>query len=221
MKPWTENERLQHQEHICEVCPGSLWGEKSICRIHQMSIGQVDDCPEWKVRQANAGPTKVKERGQAYAAYAWGDIEAQIAQIDEEIKDYPWMQREIARLREELEQIDSGLTSRYGIDAAQPKAKGTVSSVVAREVQKREARWQRLKALEEKVKRIELAVDHVLDNRQRTLLECLLQSQKMNAIARHIGVSRQTLYDIKRHLLELLAEHMYGEVMVKEHARVK
>ncbi|WP_248930128.1 hypothetical protein [Paenibacillus hamazuiensis] len=214
MTKWTKTDQEHFREHICGACPGSLWGEKSICRIHQISIGQVEDCPEWKPR-SGARKAVVREAEEDYGSSSGQAFERAI-QVDEEVKDYSWMVREMVRLREELEQIDTGLTSKYGIDAAQPKGKGTYSSVVLREVQKRDKCWKRLLALEEKVKRIDAAAEQVKDGRYRTVLECMLDGQRMNAIARHIGVSRQRLYEIRRDLMVQLASYMYGEEVSRD-----
>ncbi|MDX8366789.1 hypothetical protein [Cytobacillus sp. IB215665] len=37
----------EYIDRICVNCPGSLWGAKSICRIHNKSIGNITSCEQW------------------------------------------------------------------------------------------------------------------------------------------------------------------------------
>jgi hypothetical protein len=130
--------------------------------------------------------------------------------MEDELKDYPWMVREVARLREELQEIDAGLTAKYGIEAGMPTAKGAANNMVQREVQKREKRWQRLVHLENRVRTIELAVDRVEGDRSRTILACMMEGRRIKDIADHIGISRQRLHLVKRDLMTLMAGWIYG-----------
>lgn len=199
----TEEQIEVYREEVCGCCPGSLWGAKSVCRVHQLSIGLVESCPEW---EAATSAVRAGASGKERSVMKTEQME----QIEEEMKNYAWMVREIERLRRLLDQFGTGLTGRYGLDAGQPHGKGGYADPVRREAQRREKHWMRLKQLEEKVKRLESAADRVRDDRQRTVLECIMEGQRMNAIARHIGVSRQRLHELKLDLVRQLAEHIFG-----------
>ncbi|RKN85887.1 hypothetical protein [Paenibacillus ginsengarvi] len=204
MKTWTIEQIDYYREEVCGRCPGSLWGAKSICRVHQCSIGQIEQCPQWEVANTRAShynrdPDKS------------GAKTEQMEQVEEELKDYPWMVREIDRLRETLQQIGTGLTGVYGLDGTMPKAKGRHADSVNREAQRREKYWSRLEQLEAKVQRLDAAAERIGDNRKRTVLTCLMEGQRMNHIARHIGVSRQRLHELKLELVRFLAKEMYGD----------
>lgn len=134
-----------------------------------------------------------------------------VQKVEEELKDYHWTLREIERLRSYLEEAGEGMCRQYGIDSAMPKPKGGNTDPVHREVQRRARQWQRLEKLEQKVKRIESAVEKIQDEKQRTVLECIMDGERMNIIAKHVGVSRQRLNEIKRELIKRLAWEMYGE----------
>lgn len=191
------------RDEVCGRCPGSLWGTKSICRIHQRSIGEIEQCPQWEAQEAIAARhVGGSDRSSAKTM--------QMEQVEEELKDYPWMVREIARLRETLEQAGSGMTGTYGLDGAMPKGKGKHADAVLREAERREKHWTRLEQLEAKVRRINKAAERLSDERQRTIMECMMEGQRMNRIAQHIGVSRQRLHELKLELMRRLAEDIFG-----------
>lgn len=193
-----------YRDEVCSRCPGSLWGAKSICRVHQRSIGEIEACPQWEVKEAKAS-YHVRDSDRHVVRTE------QMELVEEELKDYPWMVREIERLRGILEEAGSGLTGVYGLDGDMPKGKGGHADSVHREAQKREKYWNRMKQLEEKVTRIDSAAERLRDDRQRTILECLMEGQRMNRIAQHIGVSRQRLHELKLELVRLLAEDIFGD----------
>lgn len=189
----------QYRENICACCPGSLWGAKSICRVHQRSIGEIEQCPEWSTVRESAAPYRLQRQGNAIRT-------EQMEQVEQELKDYPWMVREIDRLRLDLEQTGTGLTGAYGVDGAMPKAKGGYTDHVQREVQRREKQQARLRQLEAVVARLDASAERLEDTRLRTVLACLMAGQRMIQIAQHIGVSRQRLHELKLELLRYLAE---------------
>jgi hypothetical protein len=204
MKKPTVEQLDVYREEVCGRCPGSLWGSKSICRVHQCSIGQIEACPQWETGRIVSGAYETDlDRTAAKTE--------EMEQVEEELKDYPWMLREIERLRGLLEQVGAGMTGVYGLNAAMPKGKGGHADTVHREANKREKHWSRLKQLEAKVTRLDAAAERVQDNRKRTVLACLMEGQRMNQIARHIGVSRQRLHEMKRELVRTLAEEIFGE----------
>jgi DNA-binding NarL/FixJ family response regulator len=67
-----------------------------------------------------------------------------------------------------------------------------------------------LKQLEATVARIDAAAERLVDDRQRTILECIMEGERMNRIAQHIGVSRQRLHELKLELVRRLAEDIFG-----------
>jgi hypothetical protein len=163
----------------------------------------MESCPQWEQHQkmhALSGRDLYKHTAKT----------VQMEQIEEELKDYPWMIREIERLRELLEHPSSKVTGMYGLDGAMPKGKGQHANSVHREAQQREKHWHRLNQLEAKVARIDSAAEQVGDSRQRTILECLLGGQRMNVIASHLGISRQRLHELKLDLVRFLASEIFG-----------
>ncbi|WP_436713700.1 hypothetical protein [Brevibacillus formosus] len=52
------------------------------------------------------------------------------------------------------------------------------------------------------------------DSKHRTVLECMMDGMRMNSIARHVGVSRQRLNEIKRDIVNRLARELYSEELL-------
>ncbi|MGY3716771.1 hypothetical protein ACWE42_14730 [Sutcliffiella cohnii] len=203
-------------ESICINCPGSLWGEKSICRIHNKSIGEITSCEQWE----KEAPELSIQNGQV----AFSDLEPAIEIVqktEEDLRSYHWMIKEIDRLIIVLDNAiktfgpESSLVAQWGIEATLPKAKGMKPSTMSMSEDKYDRQWKRLKALEEKIKKIDEFVETLEDEKERTVLECILDGERMNTIARHVGVSRTRLNEIKRKIVIHAARYLYPEEMQK------
>ncbi|BAU28543.1 hypothetical protein DFP93_105225 [Aneurinibacillus soli] len=48
----TINPNHQYIEDVCSKCPGTQWGKRAKCRIHDMHIGQVVSCQQWEEKEA-------------------------------------------------------------------------------------------------------------------------------------------------------------------------
>jgi hypothetical protein len=201
-------------ESICINCPGSLWGEKSICRIHNKSIGDVTSCEEWT---KNSPILKIDD-GQV----AFSDLEPAleiVQKTEEDLRSYHWMDNEIDRLNKEIRKAiqfyvgESSMVAQWGIEATLPKAKGTKPSTMTISEEKYERQIKRVAALEEKVRKINQAVELLVDEKERTVMECILDGERMNIIARHVGVSRTRLNEIKRAIVIHTAKILYPDEM--------
>jgi hypothetical protein len=198
-------------ENICINCPGSLWGEKSICRVHNKSIGDISSCEQW----TRTDSFKFDE-GQL----AFTDLEPAIEIVqktEEDLHSYHWMLREIERLKKELNEAiqafgpSSRLTAVYGDEAGMPKGQGLRLSTMSISEKRFDRQWQRLKKLELKVEKINQAADQITDDKERTVLECILDGVRMNMVARHVGISRTRLNEIKRLIVKKMAWVLYED----------
>ncbi|NRS17612.1 hypothetical protein HPY28_22305 [Brevibacillus sp. HB1.2] len=183
-------------ERVCEKCPATQWGKKSICSVHNLHVGKIETCPEWD-------EYIVSQRGLKYhdGQTAFADLEPAmewLQRTEEELRDYPFMLREIDRLKGYLKDAGEGTVGAYGIDAFQPKGKGKNGDKTHAEVVRRERKWKRLSKLQEIVERIDQAVECITDEKEKTVLDAIMDGEKNNFIARQIGVSRQRYYEIKR-----------------------
>lgn len=197
-------------ETICINCPGSLWGEKSICRIHNKSIGEVTTCEQWTRHQNQLSI----DEGQV--AFLDLDPAMEIVQkTEEDLRDYSFVVKEIERIEESLDKAirklggpATKLVAVYGDEAGMPKGQGTKSTVAE---ERYERQFQRVQKLKEKVKRINHAAEQIVDEKERTVLECILDGERMNVVARHVGVSRQRLNEIKRLIVKKMAWVLYED----------
>jgi hypothetical protein len=198
-------------ESVCINCPGSLWGEKSICRIHNKSIGEVTSCEEWT---KNSPLLKINNGQVAYV-----DLEPAleiVQKTEEDLRSYHWMIKEIDRLDNQIRRAiqinghgDSRLVAQYGVEATLPKGKGLKLSTMSICEEKYNRQVKRLENLEEKAMKINQALEAIEDDKERTVLECILDGERMNIIAKHVGVSRTRLNEIKRKIVIQAAKVLY------------
>ncbi|MGF9907912.1 hypothetical protein [Brevibacillus porteri] len=195
-------------ESVCEKCPATQWGKKSICSVHNLHVGKIETCPEWDktdIDQHDLHDDGHLSYKNLEPAMEW------IQRTEDEIRDYSFSLREIDRIKGYLKSAGEGTVGAYGIEASLPRGKGVTSDKTNREVMKRERRWKRLKKLEESIQRVDRAAETITNDKERAVLECIMDGVRMNMIARHVGVSRTRLNEIKRELIKKMARAMYGE----------
>ncbi|UOY92885.1 hypothetical protein MUG87_01705 [Ectobacillus sp. JY-23] len=192
---------------ICIECPGSQWGDSSFCSVHQEKIQQVQSCPQWEEKL-------FKEKDGQLSMHDPEQIMDIIQRTEEDVRDYRWMTKEIDKLEADLNnpEIHNKLTAKWGIEAVMPNGKGQRSSVNEKRYKRQ---MERLERLQEKVGRINKAAEKITEERKLTVLECMLDGVKMNMIAKHVGVSRQTLNEIRREIITSLATDIYREELEK------
>lgn len=199
-------------ENVCENCPATCWGQKSICNVHSLHVGKIESCPEWeKYSQKPSQPAKPSSIDRPISGMDWEALSDMLIRTEEEIKDYAFNLREIERIRASLEEVGGGIVAAYGIETALPRGKGSTSDKTHREVARRERNQKRLVKLEESVQRVDRAVESIANERERVVLECIMDGVRMNVIAKHLGISRSHFHEIKRNLIKKMAMAMYGE----------
>ncbi len=127
-------------------------------------------------------------------------------EIENALRDYKWMINEIKRQRELLDDAGSNLTAKYGIEAAMPKAKGATSDPVAQEVIRREKKSKWVHKLEQKVTFIQKRIPVIKNERERAVLECLLDGMSMRAISNHMGLSERHIFRIRDSIVNQMAD---------------
>jgi hypothetical protein len=196
-------------EKVCANCPATCWGQKSSCRVHDLHVGQVESCPEWDKFMVSQQGLREHD-GQL----AFTDLEPALEilqRTEEDLKDYRFILVEISRIKSYLEDAGEGTVGQYGIEAGQPRGKGATGDKTHAEVVRRERKWKRLAKLEENVERIHRAAETITDEKERCVLEALLDGVRNNVIAKQLGVSRQRYYEIKRAVIIKMAWALYGE----------
>ena len=205
-------------EAVCEVCPATCWGKRTHCQVHDQHVGKIDACLEWdkymQEQKGTGGSPVSKEsihRPDSFDRLAEQEPGLDILQkTEDEIRDYNYMQIEIVRIQRYLREAGEGMVGQYGLEAAMPKGKGINGDKTHAEVARRERKWKRLQNLQDKIERINQAVETIPGEQERLIVEALLDGDKNNLIAKEIGVSRQRYYEIKRSAVMKMAWAMYG-----------
>lgn len=122
------------------------------------------------------------------------------------LRNYFWMVREIKRIDEYLEDTDFSGTAQYGIEATLPKAQGIVGKALENEIIRRAKKSKRLLEYIEKVNFINERTERIKDEKEKVVLDCLLDGLSLTAISKHLGISRQQVTDIRDNMVDRLAK---------------
>jgi len=125
-------------------------------------------------------------------------------EIEQILRDYNWMMKEIARLRGYLEDAGEGNSRTYE-EMSMPRGKGGTSDPVFQEAARREKKWKRLERLEKKVRFVQDRIDNIEDERERATLDCMLDGMNIPEIARHFGISERYVYTMRDRIVSKMA----------------
>lgn len=126
-------------------------------------------------------------------------------QIEQALRDYNWMINEIKRQRDLMGYTGGNLVAQGGIESAMPKAQGGTSDPVALEVLRRDKASKWVVNLENKVLFIQKRIHIITDQKEKAILECMLDGLSMVAIGKHMGLSRRHIYNIKESIIYKIA----------------
>ncbi|MGX8791724.1 helix-turn-helix transcriptional regulator [Oceanobacillus sp. M60] len=131
-------------------------------------------------------------------------------QIEETLRDYSWMLNEIKRQRQLMDYEGGNLVAQSGIESTMPKAKGGTSDPIALEVIRRDKNSKWLDKLETKVLFIQKRIHLITDEREKAVLECMLDGLSMSSISNHMGLSRRHIYNIKESIVNRIAHFAHS-----------
>lgn len=126
-------------------------------------------------------------------------------EIERALKDYHWMVKEIARLCKVLGGAGERLCRQYGIESTLPKPKGINTDIVYNEVARRERLWKHLEQLVKKVAFVESHMHLINNDRERTVLYCLLEGMPIAEIARHMKMSERQVFRTRDNIVSRMA----------------
>ena len=119
-------------------------------------------------------------------------------EIESAIRNYHWLIKEIVRLKYELGMIGNPLSNR-----TEPGTKtGRPYNPTLNEVIRRASRLETLEKFEEKVNYVDRNINIITNDRELTVLNCLLDGMNISNISRHMGYSKRTIYSIKESIIE-------------------
>lgn len=110
------------------------------------------------------------------------------------LRDYHWLVKEIKRIKSDLNITESVGVASY---SDEPRGSSGPSNPVQSEVQRREKKYERMEKYLSRVDYIVKQSKNITDEREKVILDCILDGMKMSAIAEHLGISRHTANQIR------------------------
>lgn len=127
-------------------------------------------------------------------------------QIEQTLRNYNWMINEIKRQRDLLNDVEISVVAQSGIESTLPKGKGTTSDPVVQEIIRRDEKSKWVEKLEKKVLFIQKRIPVITDEREKAILECLLDGMSMVAIGKHMGLSERHIRRLKDSIVSKMSE---------------
>jgi DNA-directed RNA polymerase specialized sigma24 family protein len=127
-------------------------------------------------------------------------------QIYNLLKNYHWKVKEIKRIDEYLEDTDFKGTAQYGIESTMPNGQGIVGKALENEIVRRSNKSKRLLEYIDEVNFINQRIDRVTDDKEKVILDCMLDGMSITAISRHMGFSRKHVHKLQDDIVERLGE---------------
>ena len=103
------------------------------------------------------------------------------------IKDYHWLVKEIDRITKELDQVECAGVASY---SDEPMATGGSPDKVGAEVVRREKKYERMKDYSDRVEYVVSKLGNIKSERERVLLDCMLDGMRLSEVSKHLGISR-------------------------------
>jgi DNA-binding NarL/FixJ family response regulator len=122
------------------------------------------------------------------------------------LKDYHWMLHEIKRIDNYLRGTDFSGVAQYGLEATLPHAIGIVGRALENEVVRRNKKSENMIEYAKKVNFINERMNRVTEEREKVVLDCLLDGLSITAIAKHMGIGRTRVTEIRDGIVEKLAK---------------
>lgn len=123
--------------------------------------------------------------------------------IHSTVVEYHWMVNELERLKIQLNTVESVGVASYSDEPMGGSA--APSQRIETEVIRRGKKWERMKRYEKRIAFINNQTC-ITDERERVVLDCLLDGMTMHAIGKHINISQRQIVNIRNDILTRLYE---------------
>lgn len=191
-------------EDVCGKCPATKWGESTSCSTFGCHIAAVGSCPMWDKYLAESKEGLIRKDDQCLFADLEPAYEAlQVA--EETIRSYTWLLVKVAEMENLMDDAGEGVVGNYGDPNAGIRAQYKNSDKTLAEVARRSREWARLERMRFKISVVESFVSSLTSERERLLLEDLMDGKKVKDAAANIGVSNTRAHEIKARLIRQLA----------------
>ncbi|MGG0668573.1 DNA-binding response regulator [Lederbergia citrisecunda] len=128
-------------------------------------------------------------------------------EMEQLVKDYHWMMNSVKVIREGMNEVGEGMTARYGLEAAMPKANGgRPSDPIYREVNRRERRLKKVYEYERKIQLVQERIPLITEDRDIEVLHWLLEGKSLRWIGRHMQVSDRQIGRIKDAIIDKMSQ---------------
>lgn len=122
------------------------------------------------------------------------------------LKDYHWMLKEIIKLDWEMQKTDFTGVAQYGIEATLPHSKGVVGKAIENEIVRRSEKSERIYEYAKKVNFIHERIHRITEEKEKVILDCMLDGLTLTAISKHLSMSRKQITDIRDIIVDQLAK---------------
>jgi hypothetical protein len=122
------------------------------------------------------------------------------------LKDYHWKLREIQRIDRELKRTDFAGVAQYGIEATLPHAQGIIGRAIENEIVRREKKSDSMIEYALEINFINERIDKITAGKEKVVLDCLLDGMGIVAISHHLGMTRQTVAEIRDKIVDKIAD---------------
>lgn len=141
-------------------------------------------------------------------------------QVEEWIRDYNFMIREISRLNRLLNTVGGSLklTATYGIESSMPKGNGGVSQAELRQMDIRERRLYKYEMI---IHYLEDALDSFDNDKHRILYDCMIEGMSYRSIAAHMAMSRDTIRKMRDEILGIVVQKVQKDQFLQKLKSVK
>lgn len=122
------------------------------------------------------------------------------------LKNYYWMINEIKKFNYDLARIDFKGVAGYGIEATLPHAQGVVGKAIENEVIRRSEKSDRMVSYANQINFINERRDRITDEKEKAILDCLMDGLSLTAISKHLRIGRTLVTDIRNNIVDKLAK---------------
>lgn len=124
--------------------------------------------------------------------------------IEQALRDYYWMTKEVYRLEKELNDIDVSITAQYGVEASMPKAKSGNNDRIVMTLTKREEESKHITKLKNKITFIDRGLKHIESDLDKAVILCIMDGLSQFQISQHFKISEGKVSSIKSAIIKRL-----------------
>jgi hypothetical protein len=122
------------------------------------------------------------------------------------LKDYHWKLREIIQLEKDLQKTDFSGVAQYGVEATLPHGKGIVGKAIENEIIRRSNKSERIYDYAKEVNFINENMHKVKEEKQKVVLDCMLDGFSISAIAHHMQTNRKFIHKMIDDIVDCLVD---------------